>query len=109
MGSHVHVRLSGQDCVRGTFNQRHAAVYCSRTSYEHIPLDNMRIGPQDKFCAANSPLSEHAVLGFEYGFASEIGKEALVLWEAQFGDLQITPKSSSINSLLWRRAMGPEE
>lgn len=86
VGSHVHVRLSGQDCVRGTFNQRHAAVYCSRTSYEHIPLDNMRIGPQDKFCAANSPLSEHAVLGFEYGFASEIGKEALVLWEAQFGD-----------------------
>ena len=86
IGSHAHVRLSGQDCVRGTFNQRHAAVYCNRTSHEHVPLDNMNMGPQDKFTAANSPLSEHAVLGFEYGFASEMGKEALVLWEAQFGD-----------------------
>lgn len=86
IGSHAHVRLSGQDCVRGTFNQRHAAIYCNRTSLEHVPLDNIGLGPQDKFRAANSPLSEHAVLGFEYGFSVEAGKEALVLWEAQFGD-----------------------
>ena len=86
IGSHAHIRLSGQDCVRGTFNHRHAAIYCNRTSHDHVPLDNMGLGTQDRFIAANSPLSEHAVLGFEYGFSVEIGKEALVIWEAQFGD-----------------------
>ena len=86
LGSHAHVRISGQDVVRGTFNHRHAAVYCSRTSFEHIPLDNMGVGSQNRFIAANSPLSEHAVLGFEYGFSIEAGKEALTIWEAQFGD-----------------------
>jgi len=86
IGSHAHVRLSGQDVVRGTFNQRHAAIYCNRSSREYVPLDNLGYGAQDTFRAANSPLSEHAVLGFEYGFAVEAGKRALVLWEAQFGD-----------------------
>ena len=83
---HCHVRLSGQDVERGTFNHRHAVLYCSRTSRGVNPLDNLGLGRQDRFVAANSPLSEHAVLGFEYGYSVDAGHETLVLWEAQFGD-----------------------
>ena len=83
---HCHVRLSGQDVERGTFNHRHSVLYCARSSRGHVPLNNLGLGPQDAFMVSNSPLSEHAILGFEYGFSVDAGPSALVLWEAQFGD-----------------------
>ena len=80
----VPVRLSGQDSRRGTFNQRHAALIDVETEEEFIPLEHM--APDQGWCEIyNSPLSEAAVLGFEYGFSRDF-PEALVLWEAQFGD-----------------------
>ena len=78
------VRMSGQDCKRGTFSQRHAVLVDQETEDEYIPLNNIREG-QAKLEIINSPLSEAGVLGFEYGF-SLADPKALVLWEAQFGD-----------------------
>ncbi len=80
----VPVRLSGQDSVRGTFNQRHAALVDTKTEAVYIPLQNIAAG-QARFEIINSPLSEASVLGFEYGYSRDY-PEALVLWEAQFGD-----------------------
>lgn len=80
----VPVRLSGQDSRRGTFNQRHAALIDTETEEEYVPLEHM--APDQAWCEIyNSPLSEAAVLGYEYGFSRDF-PEALVLWEAQFGD-----------------------
>jgi len=80
----VPVRLSGQDSRRGTFNQRHAALIDTETEEEFVPLEHM--APDQAWCEIhNSPLSEAAVLGYEYGFSRDF-PEALVLWEAQFGD-----------------------
>jgi 2-oxoglutarate dehydrogenase E1 component len=78
------VRLSGEDSVRGTFSQRHAALYDHRTGEAYAPLANIRPG-QATFQAFDSLLSEFAVMGFEYGYSVE-RPEAVVLWEAQFGD-----------------------
>ncbi len=78
------VRLSGQDTRRGTFNQRHAALIDIETEKEFVPLQHLSPG-QAWFEAYNSTLSEASVLGFEYGFSRDF-PEALVLWEAQFGD-----------------------
>jgi 2-oxoglutarate dehydrogenase E1 component len=79
-----HVRLSGQDCRRGTFSQRHAVVYDAKTSEPYISLNH--IAPeQGKFCVYNSLLSEAAVLGFDYGYSLDF-PDMLCLWEAQFGD-----------------------
>ena len=78
------VRLTGQDTRRGTFNQRHAALIDIETEQEYVPLEHVSPG-QAWFEAYNSPLSEASVLGFEYGFSRDF-PEALVLWEAQFGD-----------------------
>ena len=78
------VRLSGQDSQRGTFNQRHAVMVDTETEVKYIPLSHLSKG-QAHFEVYNSLLSEAAVLGFEYGFARDY-PEALVLWEAQFGD-----------------------
>jgi 2-oxoglutarate dehydrogenase E1 component len=80
----VPVRLSGQDSRRGTFNQRHAALIDAETEDEYVPLEHMA-PDQGWFEIYNSPLSEAAILGFEYGFSRDF-PEALVLWEAQFGD-----------------------
>ena len=78
------VRLSGQDSQRGTFNQRHAVLVDIETEQRYIPLAH--IAPdQPRFEVYNSMLSEAAVLGFEYGYSRDY-PEALVLWEAQFGD-----------------------
>jgi len=80
----VPVRLTGQDSRRGTFNQRHAALIDTETEEEYVPLEHM--APDQAWCEIhNSPLSEAAVLGYEYGFSRDF-PEALVLWEAQFGD-----------------------
>jgi 2-oxoglutarate dehydrogenase E1 component len=78
------VRLSGQDCRRGTFSQRHAVFYDYETRDRHIPLEHLDPS-QAKFCVHNSFLSEFAVLGFDYGYSLSY-PTMLTLWEAQFGD-----------------------
>ena len=78
------VRLSGQDSQRGTFNQRHAVWVDTETEFRYSPLQHLA-PQQGRFDVHNSMLSEPAVLGFEYGFSRDY-PEALVLWEAQFGD-----------------------
>ncbi|HUH00339.1 MAG TPA: 2-oxoglutarate dehydrogenase E1 component [Kofleriaceae bacterium] len=80
----TRVRFSGQDVMRGTFSHRHATYVDQRTGDHFTPLDHL--GPdQAAFEIINSPLSEIAVLGFEYGYSSA-DPWALVVWEAQFGD-----------------------
>lgn len=83
------VRLSGQDCGRGTFSQRHAKLYDQETEEPYLPLNNIRgdgldVG-QASFDVLDSPLSEAGVLGFEYGYTLA-EPNALVMWEGQFGD-----------------------
>ena len=78
------VRLSGQDCERGTFSQRHSVLTDQETEVRYTPLNNLAAG-QGKYEVINSMLSEEAVLGFEYGY-SLTEPNALTLWEAQFGD-----------------------
>ena len=78
------VRLSGQDSRRGTFTQRHSVLYDVKTRERYTPLNNLKPG-QAKFCVYNSPLSENAVLGFDFGYSLDF-PDMLVLWEAQFGD-----------------------
>lgn len=78
------VRMSGQDVRRGTFTQRHAVMVDNVTADEWTPLRHIS-EDQGRFDVYDSLLSEYAVLGFEYGYAVE-DDEALVLWEAQFGD-----------------------
>ncbi len=78
------VRLSGQDCERGTFSHRHAVVKKEDTEIEYIPLQHVT-EKQGSFEIYNSLLSEYAVLGFEYGYAMTTPK-CLTIWEAQFGD-----------------------
>lgn len=80
----IPVRLSGQDSRRGTFNQRHAVFIDTETEEEYCPLAGCARGGAF-FEIYDSMLSEAAVLGFEYGFSRDY-PEALVLWEAQFGD-----------------------
>jgi 2-oxoglutarate dehydrogenase E1 component len=80
----THVRLAGQDSQRGTFNQRHSVLVDMETEVRYTPLDHMT-DKQARFEVHNSLLSEAAALGFEYGYARDY-PEALVLWEAQFGD-----------------------
>ncbi|NQZ13215.1 MAG: 2-oxoglutarate dehydrogenase E1 component [Alphaproteobacteria bacterium] len=78
------VRLSGQDCGRGTFSQRHAILYDQETEKKYSPLKH--VSPdQPKFEVHDSPLSELAVMGFEYGY-SLADPKTLVMWEGQFGD-----------------------
>ena len=78
------VRLSGQDSQRGTFNQRHSVLVDTENEQLYFPLTNLSPN-QARFEIYNSILSEAAVLGFEYGYSRDY-PEALVLWEAQFGD-----------------------
>ncbi len=78
------IRLTGQDTQRGTFNQRHAVLVDTVTEHDYLPL--CHLSPNQAFCEIyNSSLSEAGCLGFEYGFSRDY-PEALVLWEAQFGD-----------------------
>jgi 2-oxoglutarate dehydrogenase E1 component len=78
------VRLSGQDCERGTFSHRHAVLHDMETNATYAPLQNL--DPQQaRFCVYNSLLSEAAVLGFDYGYSLDY-PDMLCIWEAQFGD-----------------------
>jgi 2-oxoglutarate dehydrogenase E1 component len=79
------VRLSGQDCGRGTFSQRHCRLTDQENESRFEPLNRLRPGNQAHFEVIDSPLSEEAVLGFEYGF-SLTEPNGLTLWEGQFGD-----------------------
>jgi 2-oxoglutarate dehydrogenase E1 component len=83
----TRVRLSGQDSGRGTFSQRHAVLYDTQTGQSWAPLSELRSDthPEARFEVFDSSLSEEGVLGFEYGYSVN-ARDALVLWEAQFGD-----------------------
>ena len=80
----IPIRLTGQDTIRGTFSQRHVAFYDFETGERVIPLQQMPAA-RASFAVYNSPLSEAGPLGFEYGYSVQ-APDALVLWEAQFGD-----------------------
>ncbi len=79
------VRLSGQDTRRGTFSQRHSVLVDYRTGEEWVPLAHLRGDDVGRFGVHDSLLSEYAAVGFEYGYSVE-APDALVAWEAQFGD-----------------------
>jgi 2-oxoglutarate dehydrogenase E1 component len=78
------IRLTGQDAERGTFSHRHAVLHDVESGATYVPLAQLP-GVRASFDVFNSPLSETAVLGFEYGYAAAAA-DTLVLWEAQFGD-----------------------
>ncbi|RZU50027.1 2-oxoglutarate dehydrogenase E1 component [Krasilnikovia cinnamomea] len=80
----VTVRLAGQDSRRGTFTSRHAAIIDAKTGKDFLPLSTLATGTA-RFFVHDSLLSEYAAMGFEYGYSVE-NPDALVLWEAQFGD-----------------------
>ena len=80
----IPIRLTGQDTERGTFAQRHLVLHDARTGERYAPIQHLQ-GARASFEVHNSPLSELAALGFEYGY-SIAAPESLVLWEAQFGD-----------------------
>jgi 2-oxoglutarate dehydrogenase E1 component len=103
------IRLSGQDCRRGTFSQRHAVLIDSKTGDQYTPLDHIAEG-QAVFEVYDSPLSEAGVLGFDYGI-SLADPHSLVMWEAQFGDF-VNGAQVHIDQFLacaeskWRRLSG---
>jgi 2-oxoglutarate dehydrogenase E1 component len=105
----VPVRLSGQDTERGTFGQRHAVLHDVENGAHWHPLQNLEPG-QAGVEILNSPLSEMGVLGFEYGYSLD-RPEALVLWEAQYGDF-VNAAQVVIDQFLtsaedkWRRLSG---
>ncbi len=80
----THIRLTGQDTERGTFSHRHLVLHDEKTGLKYAPIQNLS-GALAPFEVHNSPLSEIACLGFEYGY-SAASPESLILWEAQFGD-----------------------
>ncbi len=104
-----HVRLSGQDSERGTFSHRHSVLVDFDTGAKYAPLSNLREG-QARFRVHNSPLSEYAVLGFEFGYSLDAPK-TLTIWEAQFGDFAngaqiIVDQFLSSSEAKWQRMSG---
>jgi 2-oxoglutarate dehydrogenase E1 component len=80
----VHLRFTGQDTERGTFSNRHLVLHDEKTGLHYAPIQNLP-GATAPLELHNSPLSESACLGFEYGYSAQ-SPDSLVLWEAQFGD-----------------------
>jgi 2-oxoglutarate dehydrogenase E1 component len=105
----THVRMSGQDSGRGTFSHRHAILVDQETEERWVPINHVRAG-QAPFEIIDSPLSEAAVVGFEYGY-SLADPSTLVLWEAQFGDFAngaqvIVDQFLSAGEAKWLRMSG---
>jgi 2-oxoglutarate dehydrogenase E1 component len=105
----ARVRLTGQDCRRGTFSHRHAVLFDSQNGLPYSPLAHLREG-QGAVEVRDSPLSEAAVLGFEYGYSLEM-PDGLVAWEAQFGDFVnaaqvIIDQFLSSSEAKWNRISG---
>jgi 2-oxoglutarate dehydrogenase E1 component len=103
------VRISGQDCRRGTFSQRHLVQMDIHTGASYMPMATLCSQPTD-FCAYDSTLSEAAILGFEYGYSLE-RPDGLTLWEAQFGDFAngaqvIIDQFISSGQRKWNRVSG---
>lgn len=85
-----NVRLSGQDVERGTFSQRHWVFVDQKTEEKWVPMQSIAEGKaQGRLQVVNSPLSEAAVMAFDFGYGMENPKN-LVIWEAQFGDFYNT-------------------
>jgi len=104
-----HVRLSGQDSIRGTFSQRHAFFFDAKADRPYIPLMEME-GRKGRLCVHNSLLSEFAVLGFDYGYSLDF-TDMLCMWEAQFGDFVngaqvIIDQFISSSESKWQRVSG---
>ncbi|MCK8502995.1 MULTISPECIES: 2-oxoglutarate dehydrogenase E1 component [Myxococcus] len=103
------VRLSGQDCERGTFSHRHAVLHDVQTGARYTPLQQFSTG-RASFQVVNSALSEMGVLGFEYGYSLDV-PDGLTLWEAQFGDFAngaqiIIDQFIAAAESKWRRLSG---
>ena len=104
------VRLSGQDCERGTFSHRHAVLHDYETRESYTPLKHLDDGKQAGFCVYNSLLSEAAVLGFDYGYSLDY-PQMLCIWEAQFGDFAngaqvVIDQFISSSESKWQRTSG---
>lgn len=103
------VRLSGQDCERGTFSHRHAVLYDYETREKYVPLTHIS-EKQAGFCVYNSLLSEAGVLGFDYGYSMDY-PQLLCIWEAQFGDFAngaqvVIDQFIASSESKWQRASG---
>ena len=105
----IPVRLTGQDVERGTFSHRHSVVKDQGTGSSHIPLNHLA-PDQAMFCVHNSPLTESACVGFEYGY-SLTDPRMLIIWEAQFGDFAngaqvIIDQFIASAEVKWQRSSG---
>lgn len=106
----IGVRLSGQDCERGTFSQRHSVLIDQENEQRYVPLNNLVPDQKKQYEVHNSSLSEFAILGFEYGYSLGYPNQ-LTLWEAQFGDFVngaqvIIDQFISSGELKWLRMSG---